>query len=492
MFLMTLLVSSSVFSQFSDDFSDNNFTSNPPWYGDTEKFEIDQNLCLHLFAENVASTAQLFTSSLLSLNTSWEFEVRVQSTLSSENHVKVYLCADTVGSGKLWGLCLRIGASTDKNIALWYEPVSGTGTSLLKGTNDRLTSNPLILQVKATLSWDRIFRLYTKMEGESDYHSEGELQIETKYIPNSKYFGVFCKYSAQRSKNIYFFDNFYVTQLLDVAPASANPRDVVINEVLYQPFPNGDEYVELYNRSEKQIDLSLLSIATRKGDGTLQHIKPLSSELGVLHPEEYLLITGTKENVCNFYPCFSDINYCELTSMLPLPDDGATIVLFNNQSNEVIDEFTYTKQLHTTGIGDTKGIALERINPDKDSNLSSNWTSASSVSDYGTPGRQNSQYNHSIGNGIEIIKPNRLEGKDFFQILYNLIGTDNRCNLKVFDNTGRLVENVLNNGFLGSNGTLQWSPSGNLQQGIYIMFLEIYRPSTGETEKYKFPVILRY
>jgi hypothetical protein len=492
MFLMALLVSFPVFSQFSDDFSDNNFTGNPPWYGDAEKFEIDQNSRLHLFAENAASTAQLFTPSPVSLNTSWEFEVRVQSSLSTENHVKVYLCADTAGTGKLWGLCLRIGASADKNVALWYEPVSGTGTRLLSGTTNRLTSNPLVLQVKATLSWDRTFHLYTKLEGENDYQLEGESQIDTKYIPNGKYFGVYCKYTAQRSKNIYFFDSFQVTQLQNDVPESANPRDVVINEVLYQPVTNGDEYLELYNRSNKQIDLSLLSIATRKVDGTLQHIKPLSSESGILHPNEYLLVTGTKENVCSFYTCFSDIHYCELTSMISLPDDGATIVLFNNQSDEVIDEFTYTKQLHAAGTGDAKGIALERINPDKDSNLSSNWTSASSISGNGTPGSQNSQYNHSIGNGIEVIEPNRLEGKDFFQILYSLIGTDNRCNLKIFDSAGRLVESVLNNGFIGSNGTLQWNPSGKLQPGIYIILLEVFRPSTGETEKYKLPVILRY
>ncbi|MDR2627903.1 MAG: lamin tail domain-containing protein, partial [Dysgonamonadaceae bacterium] len=298
------------------------------------------------------------------------------------------------------------------------------------------------------------------------------------------------------------FGNFHVAPLSDIVPPDAGlpaePGDLVINEILYDPVAESDEYVELYNRSDKQIDLSYLNIAKRNSDGTLQEGKALASGSTILYPGEYLLITGTKDKVCDFYTCYSDIIYCELGSMISLANNGSTIAIFNHWNNTVIDELTYSSNMHTAGLSNAKGISLERIDPDEPTNASSNWSSASGTSGspgYGTPGYQNSQYKITKENenatGIRIIEPDYSEGNDFFSILYQLSGTDNRCNLKIFDSSGRLVENMLNNSFLGNTGTLKWNPPSHLRPGIYILFMEVYRPSTGEVEKYKVPVILR-
>jgi hypothetical protein len=498
MFLILTCVNVSVFSQFSDSFEDGNFSSDPCWIGNTEKFKVDDQGRLQLYAEKEESTAQLLTASSLTKNASWEFDVRVQAKPTSDNHVRVFLCADTTDAGKLWGLCLRIGQDDDKTVSLWYESSSGSPKSLLKGIVDRVNVNLLAISVKATLDWSGHFQLYTKMEGEESYTLEGETTLARSNIPQSKFFGIYCKYTSTRAQGFYFFDNFRATLLSgDPVPVDAEPSDVVINEVLYEPFAGGDEYVEIYNRSDRAIDVSSLSIATRKADGSLQRIKSLASASErALYPEEYLLITGEKDSVCEFYTCYPDIIYCEVEgSMTSLPNDGATIVLFNNQNNAVIDEFTYTKAMHASGLSEKKGVSLERIDPDEATNLSSNWTSASSTAGSGTPGYQNSQYKMPKDNGgstgIEILEPNLSEGEDAFRILYRLAGTDNRCHLMVFDASGRLIDNVLNNSFLGSNGSLEWRPSSALRPGIYIIFMEVFRPTTGVVEKYKLPVILR-
>ena len=47
------------------------------------------------------------------------------------------------------------------------------------------------------------------------------------------------------------------------------PGEIIINELLPDPYVGGSEYIELYNRSEHSLSLSALSVAIRKSDGTL-------------------------------------------------------------------------------------------------------------------------------------------------------------------------------------------------------------------------------
>ncbi len=502
MLIMAFFATFPVFSQISDDFSDGDFTTNPVWWGDAGKFVVDEQFRLQLSAPKETSTAQLFTSSSSALSTVWEFDVIMNTKPTTGNYVKVYLCADTVGIGKLWGLCLRIGYN--KDIALWYEPQTGTGKSLLKGITGRLDIDTVSIHVKATLDANRLFCMETRLSGEPDYIKEGDVSLQAANIPESKYFGLTCVYSSTKNKGIYMFDRFSVYPLSEepiTPPGEEEPGqsidslDIIINEILYQPFSGGDEYVELFNRSDKIIDLSLLSIATRKSDGTLQRIKPLSSTPKLLFPGGYLLVTGLKENVCAFYTCYPDIDCAELTTMVSLPDAGGTIVIFNNKNQQMIDEFSYTNKMHVSGLSNPKGVALERIDPEEPTNDASNWISASTDAGYGTPGYQNSHHGDNKDNGgtdtgLTIIEPNIQGGIDYFQIMYQFSHSDNRCNLIIFDISGRQVDSILNNAILGTSGVIGWNPQDRLKPGIYIVYAEVITLN-GSVEKYKLPLVLK-
>lgn len=52
------------------------------------------------------------------------------------------------------------------------------------------------------------------------------------------------------------------------------PNEIVFNELLPNPYPEGSEYIELYNRSDRTLPLAGLSVATRKSDGTLSSHYP--------------------------------------------------------------------------------------------------------------------------------------------------------------------------------------------------------------------------
>jgi hypothetical protein len=75
-----------------------------------------------------------------------------------------------------------------------------------------------------------------------------------------------CKGNAIGSKNS---ARFGVAQ-------DANSLDLVINEILYNPKSNGVDYVELYNRSKKIIDLSHEYIANRSS-GAISSIQQISA-----------------------------------------------------------------------------------------------------------------------------------------------------------------------------------------------------------------------
>ncbi|RYF85129.1 MAG: hypothetical protein EOO00_14450, partial [Chitinophagaceae bacterium] len=61
-------------------------------------------------------------------------------------------------------------------------------------------------------------------------------------------------------------------QIITGKPSPVEQEDIIINEILFNPRTNGYDYVELYNRSDKIIDASVLSVCNRKTNGTLNAI----------------------------------------------------------------------------------------------------------------------------------------------------------------------------------------------------------------------------
>lgn len=276
----------------------------------------------------------------------------------------------------------------------------------------------------------------------------------------------------------------------------AEPLDIVINELLPNPLVGSNEYVEIYNRSNKAIDLSYLSIASRKNtDGTLNKAYPLSSGLSLLYPKQYLLITESLENVRDFYDYPADILAVELPVMPTLTNTLGSIVLINNQTDGIVDEFSYTEKMHDSSIVNKKGVALERIDVDGLTNSESNWKSASSLVGYGTPGYANSQRRvltdlEKLGPAVNIVTID----PDNYQINYRFLNHGNRCSILIFNTLGKLVKTIANNELLGTEGAVSWngrSENGQkLHPGIYLIQMKVVSTS-GEVTRYNLKCLVR-
>ena len=258
------------------------------------------------------------------------------------------------------------------------------------------------------------------------------------------------------------------------------PGDIIINELLPEPFVDGSEYIELYNRSEQELSLKDVCISTRKSDGSLNTRYPLEAYPQTLQAGDYLLLTKSIEGVENFYSLPASQNWLECK--LPvLSNTGSTVVLYRGEGEIIIDEVSYSPKWHAPTVKNKKGVALERKDPDKDSQNADNWTSAASSAGFGTPGLENSQYlNGETETDSEEIDDPIYQPTGTFQIPYRLNQSGYMARGWIFDLSGRKVALIADNTSLGTQGYLEWNGKGRdgspVNTGIYIIYIELWHP----------------
>lgn len=142
------------------------------------------------------------------------------------------------------------------------------------------------------------------------------------------------------------------------------PSDIVINEILYQKEnENSPEFIELFNNSENNFDLSNWTISDA-ADNSATLPEGTSLEAG-----NYVVLTDRQ----NFASSLS--NGIFLSGFPSLNDSGDGIIL-KNESGVTIDSLFYTERFG----GNQNGISAEKKDPDGASNDPNNWNSNTSES----------------------------------------------------------------------------------------------------------------
>ena len=275
-------------------------------------------------------------------------------------------------------------------------------------------------------------------------------------------------------------------------------RDLVVNEILFNPRSNGNDFVEYYNRSEKIIDAADLYIANRNSSGDISSARPISDVPFLIFPGDYFVTTTDRENLQLNYLVKDPGAVFELPSLPSFPDDEGIVLLLNKQG-DVIDEVNYHRNWHFKLIDNDEGISLERIDPDATSQLSANWQSAASTVGYGTPTYVNSQLKQNgisdmaISISPKIFSPDNDGQDDFVMINYAFDEPGYVANITLFDAAGRPVKNLVRNGTLAQQGSWKWDGLNENNQalpvGNYIIFTEIFNLQ-GSTKKFKNVVVL--
>ena len=276
----------------------------------------------------------------------------------------------------------------------------------------------------------------------------------------------------------------------------ADSMDLVINEILYNPKPNGVDYVELYNPSKKIIDLSHVYIANRSS-GSISSIQQVSADKYLLFPGDYIVLTSDPVEVKSHYITTNPDAFITVSSMPSFPDDAGYVIILNAQG-KIVDEVDYSDKWQFPLISNTEGVSLERINFDGSSSQG-NFYSAATSAGYGTPGYKNSQYSlhedvpGTIAVAPNIFSPDNDGNDDFATINYNFPSPGYVSNITIFDASGRPVRYLQKNSLNGLQGYYRWDglddKNRKLPQGIYIIYTEIFN-TTGKKKQFKNTIVL--
>lgn len=143
-------------------------------------------------------------------------------------------------------------------------------------------------------------------------------------------------------------------------PETADSNDIVINEILFNPPTGGSDYVEVYNRSDKIINLKNMLIANRNSSGEPYGFVSISSGDHLLFPGDYAVVAESYESVARDRQVLCPECLIPLYSMPYFPDDEGCVLLLNNEGR-IIDEVNYSDDWHYALISNDENVALERL-----------------------------------------------------------------------------------------------------------------------------------
>ncbi|MGB3798664.1 MAG: lamin tail domain-containing protein [Lewinella sp.] len=286
-------------------------------------------------------------------------------------------------------------------------------------------------------------------------------------------------------------DTFTLDLLL---PEPIGARDLLINEILFDPVPGGGDYVEVYNNSASTIQLQGISLDNTLAAGAPKHIEAAS----LIRPGEFVVLTSDRNHVQQFFPG-ADLSAVIETDLPSLPNERGNMTLLATDGT-VLDAFDYTADMHDELLNPTEGVSLERLDTGQPTQDRSNWYSAASTVGFGTPTRPNSQREGIDSHGPlefylenDTFDPHGTGIPQRLELSYRSSQPGWQATVRVYDAGGHLVRTMTRVALLARSGSLFWDgadDSGRLQSvGPYILLIEAFTP-TGQRERHKLVGIL--
>lgn len=262
---------------------------------------------------------------------------------------------------------------------------------------------------------------------------------------------------------------------------------LVFNEVMYKPADGNAEWVELYNRSENEVNL----FGWRLSDADILNLSdPIE---GNIEPDGFMVV-AEDSTIFNHPGLALNSNVRVIGKFPSLNNDGDAIYLID-PAEGVVDSVNYPADW-----GDVYyGTSMVRVDPFIDTGLS-NWL-PSADPEGSSPCAQNSVYfiqNSQDGLKLwvepEVFFPDGSGSADKAQIKIELQFPAGTANLRIFDVRGRMVRFLVKSQYIGNSTEFEWdgrNDSGEmLRIGPYIVHVEVISETYRTKSEAKTVVVL--
>jgi len=282
-----------------------------------------------------------------------------------------------------------------------------------------------------------------------------------------------------------------------VLPEQGVEGDIILNEILFNPRSGGVDFVEVYNKSDKAINMKNWQLANYNSAGDIDADK-ISAADYVFLPHTFLVFTSSTTTLKADYPSGNETTFLEMSPFPSYSDSQGSAILLDSLNN-IIDLFDYESDFHFALLDKVDGVSLERISFDGPSNDPNNWKSAASTVGFATPGLMNSQFktesqvSGKLSIEPKVFMPDNTGVNDFTTISYDLQNAGTFANVNIYDPVGRLVKTLAQGDLLSTSGFFTWDGTDNTgsraRAGYYAIYFEIF-DANGNKEIMKETVVL--
>jgi hypothetical protein len=273
------------------------------------------------------------------------------------------------------------------------------------------------------------------------------------------------------------------------------PGDLVINEILANPASDGEKFIEIFNRSEKILNLQELALGLFDSIQNLgTDLKPISESSLLCYPGDFYVLTKDPGDILKRYYCPNPDAFIQMPALPSMDRDLGTIVLARKNDGALIERVNYSPVMYSDLLTTKNGVSLERVNPLLSSGDITNWHSASENCGFATPGYRNSEY-LLTDPGVETISLSPFiftpddDGKDDVMLIgFNLDEPGYLASIDIFNAGGNQIRCLAKNRLLSTKDGIIWDGRDDKNQkspmGIYVLYIELFKPD-GKIRKEK-------
>ncbi len=278
----------------------------------------------------------------------------------------------------------------------------------------------------------------------------------------------------------------------------SNSFGLIINELLFNPYSGGYDFVELFHAGSGIIDLNRVTIESIDTEsGLVDETGKIAEENWLVFPGDYIVLTENAAALATQYRTSYPFNFLETDNLPSMNADEGNIRISILLSE--LDAFHYHEDYHFELLEDVKGISLEKINPLFPSVNPGSWHSGAASSGFATPGLKNSQYtevsseNKAVTIDPEIFSPDNDGYNDNLTILLKPGTPGYISNFRIYNSNGQIIYENARNNLIATSDLFVWDgitgEGVRADSGIYIALVEIFNLN-GDVKKYKLPFVL--